>query len=210
MGRRPELLLLLCLLAAPLSAQAPKNSSQASSKPQPHRPASTLDPGSVSNGIYRNATFGFSYKIPFGWVERTDQMQDGREEGKSATLLAVFERPPEAAGETINSTVIIAAESVASYPGLKNPADYFGPLTEVAAANGLKVENQPYESSAGGKQLARADFSKQAGNVTMYQSSLVAVSKGYVLSFTFIGADQDDVDELIENLSFATGKSVSR
>src|SRR5882724_2078097 len=36
--------------------------------------ASALDAGSVSDGVYRNRTFGFSYRIPAGWVLRTEEM----------------------------------------------------------------------------------------------------------------------------------------
>ena len=156
----------------------------------------------MANGAYRNPFFGFSYKIPYGWVERTADMQDGSEPGKSMVLLSVFERPPEATGEGVNSAVVIAAESVSSYPGLKNAADYFGPLTELTTAKGFKVANQPYQFPVGTRQLVRGDFTREMGMLTMYQASLVTLAKGYVISFTFIGGSEDEVDQLIENLSF--------
>ena len=37
----------------------------------------------------------------------------------------------------------------------------------------------------------------------MYQSSLVMLSKGYAISFTFIGGSEDEVEQLIEQLTFA-------
>jgi hypothetical protein len=118
-------------------------------------------------------------------------------------LLAVFERPPEAAGDTINSAVVIAAESVSRYPGLKDASQYFGPLTEVTTGKGFKVVNGPYDVDVGGKPLVRADFSKQVGELTMFQSTLVVIEKGYVVSFTFIGGSEDEVEELIGNLQLA-------
>src|SRR5437899_1714360 len=60
-------------------------------------------------------------------------------------LLAEFSRPPEAAGEDVNSSILIVAESVAAYPGLKEAAQYFGPVSEVAKAQGFKVVEEPYE-----------------------------------------------------------------
>jgi hypothetical protein len=159
----------------------------------------------VSDSTYRNAFFGFSYKIPFGWVERTEDMRDDGEAGRSLVLLAVFERPPEATGNTVNSAVVIAAESVSSYPGLKTAADYFGPLTEVTLSKGFKVVNEPFDFSSGANQLVRGDFSKEVGTLTMHQSSVVMLKKGYVVSFTVIGASGDEVDELLEKLSFAAG-----
>ena len=39
----------------------------------------------------------------------------------------------------------------------------------------------------------------------MYQSTLVLLSRGSILSFTFLAASEDEVDNLIENLSFTSG-----
>jgi hypothetical protein len=182
---------------------------QASSKPKA-RQAAIPDPGAVTDGVYRNAFFAFSCKVPFGWVERTAQMREGSKPGKSLLLLSIFERPPEATGATVNSAVIIAAESVDSYPGLKYPADYFGPLTEVTAGKGFKAVNEPYEVSVSGKELVRGDFTKDAPALSMYQTSLVALEKGYVLSFTFLGVDEDDVDQLIDGLNFTRSPKTTK
>jgi hypothetical protein len=37
----------------------------------------------------------------------------------------------------------------------------------------------------------------------MHQTSLVMLEKGYAVSFTFISGSEDEVDQLIEKLSFA-------
>ena len=50
----------------------------------------------------------------------------------------------------------------------------------------------------GSRQLPRADYSKPIGKLTMYQSSLAMLSKGYVVSFTFIAGSEDEADRLIE------------
>ncbi len=157
--------------------------------------------GSMSDGAYLNHSFGFRYKVPFGWVDRTEQMREDSSE-KSLLLLATFERPPEASGDSVNSAVVITAENTSVYPGLKRAADYL-PLSEVVTAKGFKVVNQPYYFDIGSKQVAREDFSKQIGKVTMYQSSLVTLDKGNVVSFTFLGGSQDEVDQLIANLIFS-------
>src|SRR5271154_2236450 len=117
---------------------------------------SPLASGVVSGGVYRNSSFGFTCKIPAGWVLRTEQMNAREREdeeadaGKKATdagrvLLAAFSRPPEARAEEVNASILIAAESAAAYPGLKEAAQYFGPLTEVAKARGFAVVEEPYE-----------------------------------------------------------------
>ncbi len=124
----------LCL-SLPAQAQS-KTAPVAKAAPRPS--ASTEDAQ-----LYRNATFAFRYQIPYGWVDRTKEMQEGNEAGKSEVLLAVFERPPEATGDTINSAVVIASESAASYPGHKRAEDYLGPHTEHATTKGFKADGEP-------------------------------------------------------------------
>ena len=206
--------MLICASAqnpAKPAAQAP-----AKSTTKPHQagqsPASTpasLDPGGITSGTYHNAFFGFAYHLPYGWVDRTQDMQEGSEPGKSMTLFSVFERPPEANQQGVNSAVVIAAESAANYPDLTDPAQYFGVLTGVTAANGFKVTGEARYVAVGTKQLVRGDYSKEVGKQTMYQGTLVLMEKGYLVSFTFIGGTENEVNDLIENLSFG-GKKVAR
>ena len=41
----------------------------------------------------------------------------------------------------------------------------------------------------------------------MWQSSLVMIDKGYIVSFTFVGGSEDEINDLIGKLSFTVGKS---
>ena len=159
--------------------------------------------------LYRNTTFGFRYQIPYGWVDRTKEMLEGNEPSKAEVLLAVFERPPDATGDTVNSAVVIASESAASYPGLKKAEDYLGPLTELATAKGFKAEGDPTSLEIESRQLIRADFIKAriTDKLTMRQSTLVLLAKGQIVSFTFIAGSEDEIDDLIEGLHFAAAKA---
>jgi hypothetical protein len=171
--------------------------------------------GPLTGQVLKCPRFGFAYRVPFGWVDRTSDMQasanesssvDGQssaqQAGKSETLLAIFERPPGAAGETINSAVVIAAESLKDYHGIKTAADYLGPVGELAEQRGFKVVNEPYEFAAGTRRLARTDYNKQRGKLTMWQSTLVMIEKGYIVSFTFVGGGEDEIEQLIGELRF--------
>ena len=141
-------------------------------------------------------------------MDRTEQMRDpAADTDKSLLLLAIFERPPEARGETVNSAVVITAESTSAYPGLKTAADYFGPLTDVTTGKGFTMVNEPYYSSIGTRKVVRGDFSRKIGDVTMYQSSIVTLEKGYFVSFTLLGGSQDEVNELIERLQIGPSKA---
>lgn len=192
--------------------------------------------------LYQNVYFGFRYQIPFSWVNRTQEMGNQQPPGqdvhnneahndanKSKLLLAVFERPPEATGDTINSAVVIASESVASYPGLKKAEDYLGPLTELATANGFKADGEPYAIEVESRQLLRADFIKPLGandpasndkangdtaksdttndKLIMHQCTLVLLTKGQIVSFTFIAGSDDELDDLMDGLHFTAARS---
>ena len=203
-----------------------RTDSGAASASSPAKPAASntvLDPGTVTNGVYRNKTLALSCKIPPGWVLRTDELNaledESKEEDKkneeekrsrkerpqpaasstgAKVLLAAFSRPPEARAEDVNSSILIAAESASSYPGLKEAAQYFFPLTEVAKAQGFTADEDPYEIAIGTKTLVRADFHKNVGSRVMRQSTLAMLSHGYVVSITVIAGTDDEVEDLID------------
>jgi hypothetical protein len=198
-------------LALTLTAQTQR-------KTTPTPPATKSATHNEDAQLYRNSTFTFRFQIPYGWVDRTKEMQEGNEAAKAEVLLAIFERPPEATGDTINSAVVFASESTASYPGLKKAEDYLGPLTELATAKGFKAEGEPYALEVESRQLLRADFIKPLSvktsgvetsndKLTMRQCTLVMLAKGQIVSFTFIARNEDELDDLMDGLHFGGAKS---
>jgi hypothetical protein len=204
------------------SSQSSTSSSSSSKQARKSAPSnSILDSGAVSNSAYRNPAFGFACKIPAGWVLRTEEMNARNDDGANAekatvdgkagrVLLAAFSRPPEARAEDVNSSILIAAESAAAYPGLKDAAQYFGPVSEVAKAQSFDVVEEPYEFVIGPKTVVRGDFQKDVGSRVMRQSTLVVLARGYVVSFTFIGGTEDEVEELVQGLSFVASANVKK
>jgi hypothetical protein len=186
----------------------------------------------ASSQVYRNAEFGFRYELPYGWVDRTKEMGlgnadlpadgkaketvDSRARDRAEVLLAIFEHPPEASTNTVNSSVVIASESVASYPGLKDAEDYVAPLTEVVTAQGFKAVGEPNSIEVDSRALVRADFVKTlhvkttGEELTMRQTTLIWVTKKRVLSFTFISDSEDRLDEIMDGLHFSSPKSSAR
>lgn len=122
-------------------------------------------------------------------------------------MLAAFSRPPEAKGSEINSSILIAAESLSAYPGLKDPEQYFEPLTQVAKAQGFEVDEEPYDLTIDSKALVRGDFHKDVGSRVMRQSTFVMLAHGYAVSITLIAGSEDEIDDLINGLGFASGRS---
>jgi hypothetical protein len=207
----------------------------------PHKPASASSAQTIASAqsgqIYRNTTFGFRFQIPYGWVDRTKQIRDQsasqppdsatangsapsssqpqakeKSSSQSDVLLAIFERPPDAPGDSVNSAVVIASESAASYPGLKKAQDYLAPLTELTTAKGFQPDGDPEIAQVDSHQLLRANFAKPIGAnkngdpLTMHQSTLILLAKGQIVSFTFIAGSEDEIDDLIDGLHFATGR----
>jgi hypothetical protein len=204
MSRIPALILLAASLTTPALAQ---DSSSKTKHSEQHATRDKTPPTSAET-LYRNAEFAFTYKIPYAWVDRTQQMQDeSADPTKSKLLLAIFERPPEVTSDTVNSAVVITAETAATYPGLKTAADFLGPLTELTTSKGFKAAAEPSEISIERTTLVRADFTKDLGQLTMRQTSLVLLRKKFVLTFTFIGGTEDEIDELLERLSFPSSKA---
>jgi hypothetical protein len=193
------------LLALSVTALYGQDRAQPGSAASPvHAKPSLPSAGVISDGVYRNLAFGFTYKLPFGWVDRTADMQDDSA-AKSRLLLAAFERPPEVTGDTINSAVVIAAEPLPT--GTKTASEYFESVAALTTDKGFQAEGEPHELFVNATKLVRGDFSRARGKLTMRQTSLVMLAQGYAISFTFIAGSEDEVDELIEKLSFAARKS---
>jgi len=212
-------------IAPAVPAQGPeKSSSSKHPKGSSARVVPDITAGTVADGVYRNRALALACKIPAGWVLRTEEMNareektDSETESKSNSspqgstgdggrvLLAAFSRPPDARGEDVNASIVIAAEPVTAYPGLKEAAQYFGPLTEVAKAQGFRVDEEPYEIEIGAKLVVRGDFHRDVGSRVMRQSTLAFLGQGHAVSITVIGGTEDEVEELVEGVSFGAGK----
>ncbi|HEY1678698.1 MAG TPA: hypothetical protein VGG04_13370 [Candidatus Sulfotelmatobacter sp.] len=210
--------ILLATVTALWSQSVPPASSSSAAK---HAKGSTakadLDVESLADGFYRNKTIGVSCKIPPGWVIRTEEMNAHGESAESKpssgpapasssggkVLLAAFSRPPEARAEDINASILIAVENQSAYPGLKEAAQYFQPLSEVAKAQGFTMDEDPYAIAIGSKLLVRGDFHKDVGSRVMRQSTLAFLAQGYAVSITVIGGTDDEVEDLVDGITFA-------
>ena len=214
MFRRPlRFACLLLCLASLLRAQTPAQSHPAKPATKPAAPAAALDPGAVTDNVYRNKTLGLSYKIPDGWVLRTDEMNATDEqkasdpansaEPGSKVLLAAFSRPPLAKGEDVNSSIVISAQSAAAFPGLKDVAQYFPLVVDAAKAQGFTEDEEPYEYSLGTKTVGRADFHRDKGTRVVHQSTLALLSHGYAISIAITAGTDDEIEELVDGLNFS-------
>jgi hypothetical protein len=75
---------------------------------------------------------------------------------------------------------------------------------EVAKAQGFTMDEDPYDIAVGTKTLVRGDFHKDVGSRVMHQSTMAMLAHGYAVSITVIGGTDDEVEDLIDGLSFSS------
>ena len=81
--------LILTVIAHAQDVPAGSSSSKAKHNSEQHVKASHA-PTESDQGVYRNSDFGFAYHVPYGWVDRTKDMQpESSDPAKSRLLLAV-------------------------------------------------------------------------------------------------------------------------
>jgi hypothetical protein len=103
---------------------------------------------------------------------------------------------------------------------MKTAEDYVGPLTEVATAKGFKSAGEPFSLEIESRRLVRADFVKSLevksttespnNKLTMRQCTLILMTKGRILSFTFIADSEEALDDIMDGLHFGDLKSSGR
>lgn len=192
------------------------------------------DNGAVKDGVYTNTFFGFSFTYPKDWVvhgEATNQRI--KELGKERTtqsgalseasaevmfrntsqLLTVFRHPVGTPGIAINPAVLVFAESVAHAPGITSGREYWLNARVVMLKTGAQVLNaEPVEVVFSGRKFFRDDYSLEVNGVHLTQATLVHITRGYALAFSFLGEDQKSVDEMVktmETFKFTVAPAVS-
>ena len=68
------------------------------------------------------------------------------------------------------------------------------------------MDGDPYSFSVGARRMVRGDFTGGNEKSPIRQTSLVLLEKDYVVSFTFLASSDDEIDALIENLTFTSNR----
>lgn len=66
------------------------------------------------------------------------------------------------------------------------------------------MDGDPYSFGVGATQVVRGDFTGGAEKHPIRQTSLVLLQKGYILSLTFLAGSDDEIDSLVQNLTFTS------
>ena len=73
----------------------------------------------------------------------------------------------------------------------------------MTAKNGFEQDGELVEVAIGAATLVRGDFSRRTEKGITHQTSLTMLQRGYVLLFTFISDNPDEIENFLHKLSFA-------
>jgi hypothetical protein len=218
------------VLAISLTAASGRTPTGSQNPPPPQRPPSgpvPADQGRVEGGVYSNDFFGFSFKLPAGWVVQDAAAKkammekwvaEGGEEARarrkaemeeamsrnfllSASKYDLNSPPPD-----FHAIIMCSAERVATAV-VKTEADYLAASLDVlrGAVEKLELKQPIHTERVGGATFGMMEFQMtnhgRVGVVRQYTKLL----KGYALTITYTYADQADLktfEEVIGSLRF--------
>ena len=185
--------------------------------------ASTPDDGGVSNGVYSNKFFGFSVTYPKDWVVHGDatnvRLKELGKERATTTgamsaassevvlkntyqLLTTFQYPMGAPKVEVNSGFMLVAEKVSHAPGIVNGRDYLFHVRPMMIKTGLvPVLDEPTQLLLSRHKFFRQDSRMQVNGMSVHQTIIITVIKGYALAFILSGKDQLMIDEMAKVVS---------
>jgi len=185
--------------------------------------------------LYRNRTYAFSCRVPVGWVLRTEQMQPDGAADNQVLLAAFERPPEARATAPVSTILIASESQSAypglktaedyfapltevvtakGFQAVNEPYPFPVGAVQVMREDFSHEPKAHPEKEGSEKDRSEKDRPEkdrpekdrpEKDRVTTYQSTLVLLSHGSILSFTFLGASEDEVDNLIENVSFTSG-----
>jgi TonB family protein len=210
----------LALAAQPKSLKTPTEARESSSPSQSDK--SVPDNGHVSDNVYTNDFFEFTYQFPKGWSVGGGEIKQFMSEVIHATapedpiqkalfdvlmqhtqyLLVVSEHPfgtpvPE------NPGILVIAQDVSFAPGIENGTDFLKLISRsVAAKSKYRIDREPYEFTIGRQPFSRMDVEMDAPNgTTVRQSSVATIINRHAIWFVFSATDQKRLEALVETLN---------
>jgi TonB family protein len=180
--------------------------------------------GSVTDNVYTNRFYGFTYEFPKGWsvpgeatkkyvAEMGKALSTGDDPTKKAMaevaekrmhqLLQAFEHPFGTPGQ-FNENIILVAQDVSYLPGIQKGSDYLlivkAGITKIRPD--LKVLREPTDSSFGGKTFSRMDVSFEPTiGITIYQAYVATIVNLQALGFTFTANKPERLATLVDTLN---------
>lgn len=181
------------------------------------------DNGKVTDGVYRNDFFGFSYTVPEGWMvhgEETQKvmMETGKDlvAGDDTTkrrmldtaskrtyqLLTVFEYPFGTPGKP-NRGIQMIAENVAFAPGIQSGKDYILTVDHNLSSSQVQVQpdDEPVEQQISGVSFYHQTLSIKIGDKVVYEIIYSTVLRRHVVSFILTAQTKEGAEEVAKSLA---------
>ena len=189
------------------------------SKPDAPQP----DDGYVSENVYRNTFFGFSYQFPRGWnVLKAEQGKAMIRLGTSFLangdptapdvaeaaannwhqLLFVTKQTTKAIS-TNTHAIQVAAISTQFAPQLKTGAEYLQATSAYLQRSGKVISalKPPEQFEVGDRTFWKVRLDMQVNNVMVHQTDAVTIEKGYFILFVFASPDEATLDSIAETMN---------
>lgn len=206
--------LILSALHSPLGAQIPQHDEKLQSPgftfSYRDQSLGTQGPemGSVTDNIYTNSYFGFTYEFPKGWTvpneetrkylrEMTRAAASGGDPAKAAVfdvavkrthqLLTVLEHPMGTPGAS-ETSITVMSEDISYAPGVQKPTDYLLNTKAgfVKRQPDLKVQLEPTDVILRGKPFARMNVSfERSTGETVYMGYAATILNSQIILFVF-------------------------
>jgi tetratricopeptide (TPR) repeat protein len=205
---------------------------EAAARPDSNRsPEDTVSPpevkdGNVSENVYTNKFFGFTYEFPKGWVPLSSDaaravMEIGEAlistgdpaeadlkkaaERKGSSLLYVVET--RAANQPISmKSVMVNVFDLRTLPGV-TPESFLAAIGQRFRRTGVPIElnGPPEQVMMGGRSFWKGNLAFQTTTGTRYASQFVTADKGYLLMFALYSPDLPglrDIEKSLESIRF--------
>ena len=115
-------------------------------------------------------------------------------------LLTAFQYPMGAAVE-VNPAFMLVAERVGHAPAIVTGRDYLLHVRPLMIKTGvIPINDEPAELMLAGRKFFRQDSRMEAMGVTMQQTIMITVTKGFALAFILSGKDQSSIDQSVQGV----------
>src|SRR5690606_31893738 len=208
----------LILLVAPLILPSCKN------KEEKNLP-NNFDYGRYENGVYSNKFFDLEVFIDPNWsVQTTEQLDNLMKRGQRviagdddnlkaaidaadvnvASLFAAFKHGI-GSPETVNPSIMIVAENVSSYSGIKNGEDYLKKAKQLLNQGQFHVEfsDEIVQQKIGSVYFYKLEANMSILDKTITQELYAALIHGFCLSIAVSynnESSREEVHEILENI----------
>ena len=163
--------------------------------------------GSTTDGNrYQSDYFDFTYSLPDGLVEGTEQYRSGIRALPGAhpnpdtfILLHADERANGSADPIGGITIMV--DRLSRYPKGATEKDYIHHLvTKAMTDKGDELLQEGEEVIVSGKKFFRADYKVNSHPMSGYQTVMLTFQKGFALSWTFFAQSKTEVDSMTSSV----------